>query len=161
MLKTVIPAKAGIQKIYSRPTWMPAFAGMTEKNPDPSNSYQKENMPKYNITRRLVVPVAIVFFTMVISLWIYSQSWKIENDTLNNSIAFISGIILFASIGFGACVIYPIIFFRGGSIGERIFASLFTPVVWNIKEMIRVSEFFTFGETLNYGLNSVFVLLSN
>jgi hypothetical protein len=32
---TVIPAKAGIQKIWCQTDWMPAFAGMTEKTPRP------------------------------------------------------------------------------------------------------------------------------
>jgi hypothetical protein len=34
---TVIPAKAGIQKIWCQADWMPAFAGMTEKTPRPLN----------------------------------------------------------------------------------------------------------------------------
>ncbi len=41
---------------------------------------------------------------------------------------------------------------------ERIIACLITPLVWNLKEMVRVSEFFTLGETLYYGLNTVFLL---
>jgi hypothetical protein len=35
-IQTVIPAKAGIQKIQYIVNWMPAFAGMTKKHPDPS-----------------------------------------------------------------------------------------------------------------------------
>jgi hypothetical protein len=34
-IKTVIPAKAGIQKIRYRLNWMPAFVGMTKKYPAP------------------------------------------------------------------------------------------------------------------------------
>ena len=34
-IKTVIPAKAGIQKIRYPVDWMPAFEGMTENTPLP------------------------------------------------------------------------------------------------------------------------------
>jgi hypothetical protein len=62
------------------------------------------------------------------------------------------------SIGFGPLYAYPSAFFRGASAPERVLASLVTPVAWDVKEVLRVSEYFTWGESLYYGLNTIFIL---
>jgi len=94
---------------------------------------------------------------MLASWLIHSGSWKIQDDGLRHWVAFAAGILLFVSIGHGALLVYPMAFFRGATVGERIVACLITPFLWNIKEIIRVSEFFTWGESLYYGLNSAFL----
>jgi hypothetical protein len=115
-------------------------------------------MQKASFVKRFVIPVSIVLLTMAATSAIYSYSWRINNDTLQWIIANISAVLLFVSIGFGALVIYPMAFFRGASTAERIIASLVTPLAWDIKEIVRVSEFFTYSEALYYGLNQVFLL---
>ncbi|UCD58131.1 MAG: hypothetical protein JSV16_03175 [Candidatus Hydrogenedentota bacterium] len=116
-------------------------------------------MQKTGFVTRFVIPAAIVLVTTVVTSLIYHHlAWKIEGRALHTILAHVSAVILFVSIGFGALLIYPMAFFRGAHMGERILACLITPVVWNAKEMVRVSEFFNFGETLYYGLNSIFLL---
>jgi hypothetical protein len=95
---------------------------------------------------------------MAVSEILYGQSWRIGNDTLHQLTAYIFGLVLFATIGFGPLYVYPRTFFRGASGLERILACLVTPVAWNAKEVVRVSEFFTWGESLYYGLNTIFLL---
>jgi len=116
-------------------------------------------MEKKSLMRRFVIPFTIVIHLMVFSSIIYLRlAWRIDNESLKAVVALISSAILFVSIGFGTLLIYPMAFFRGANAAERIIACLITPLIWNIKEMIRVSEFFTFGETLYYGLNTDFLL---
>jgi hypothetical protein len=115
-------------------------------------------MQKASFMKRFVVPVAIVLITMVASSLLYHNLWKIGDPILHRILAHLFAPLLFISIGFGAVLIYPMAYFRGASATERIIACLITPVVWNVSEMVRVSEFFTFGETLYYGFNTAFLL---
>jgi hypothetical protein len=58
----------------------------------------------------------------------------------------------------GSLIIYPIAFFRGASLLERVVACLVIPVFWSGAEIIRVTEFFTLGESLYYALSSQFIV---
>ena len=37
-------------------------------------------------------------------------------------------------------------------------ASLFTPITWILKEIVRVTAFFSLGESIYFGLNQLFLL---
>lgn len=116
-------------------------------------------MEKAPFLKRFIMPVVIMLAIMAITSTVYFRiTWRIDNTTLKGILALASAAMLFASIGFGSLYIYPRAFFMGAGAGERIIACLITPLVWNIKEMIRVSECFTPGETLYYGLNTTFLL---
>jgi hypothetical protein len=117
-------------------------------------------MEQKSVLKRSIIPVAVVLATMIVTSIIYLHlAWRINaGNPIRPVVTALSSAVLFISIGFGALFIYPKGFFGGASAAERIAACLFTPVVWNLKEMVRVSEFFTFGETLYYGLNTAFLL---
>lgn len=116
-------------------------------------------MEKASFAKRVAIPTCIVLATFVITSILYFHViWKINPSGFRSLIVFIFAAGLFSSIGFGSLLIYPMAFFRGATAAERIIACLVTPIVWNIKEFIRVSEFFTFGETLYYCLNTSFLL---
>jgi hypothetical protein len=116
-------------------------------------------MHRASFVSRFLTPVGTVLAIMLSMLGVYFHlSLRIDVDALRAVVAFVSASLLFTSIGFGALYIYPLAFFRGASSAERIIACLVTPLVWNFKELVRVSEFFTIGETLYYGLNTAFLL---
>lgn len=115
-------------------------------------------MERQSLLRRAVAPAATVLLVWAAGEVLYSQSWRTGNETLHHLVAYVSGLVLFAGIGFGPLYVYPRAFFRGANAWERILASLATPFVWNVKEVIRVSEYFTWGESLYYGLNTIFLL---
>lgn len=115
-------------------------------------------MERQSLIRRAVAPAATVVIVMAASAILYDQSWRIGIDALHQLTAYVSGLILFVSIGFGPLYVYPKAFFRGASALEGILACLVTPVAWDVKEMLRVSEYFTWGESLYYGLNTIFIL---
>jgi len=120
-----------------------------------SNAYIK----KAPFMKRFVYPTSIVLITWIVSTFVYWNSSKVGSAGLHYLLADASGILMFLSIGFGSILIYPMAYFRGASTAERIAASLVTPIIWIIKEEIRVSEFFTLGKTLYYALNQLHVMV--
>jgi hypothetical protein len=122
-------------------------------------SYQQTAIEKKSFVQRCIIPSGTVLLIMIISLLVYFNAWRIDNDFLHWIVAYIFGLLLFISIGFGTLLVYPLMYFRGASGGERVLGSLITPIIWTIKELVRVSEFFTLGESLYYGLSSIFLLI--
>jgi hypothetical protein len=106
-------------------------------------------MQKRDFFQRILVPSSIVLLTMILSRLVYFHA--------SATVATISGVILFLSIGFGAFLIYPMSFFRGAALKERVIGCLVTPVVWNGIEIYNVSEAFTPAEALFYGVNILFL----
>jgi hypothetical protein len=116
-------------------------------------------VPRQSFWRRFLQPVGTVVLVWAVMSVVYLDgAWRLEPGALRSLLAFSSAVLLLLSLGFGALYIYPVAFFRGASTGERLAACLVTPLVWNLKEMLRVGEFFSFGETLYYGLNTAFLL---
>lgn len=106
-------------------------------------------MQNRDFSQRIVVPTGIVLFTMILSRVIYFNS--------SATVATLSGVVMFLSIGFGTFVVYPVSFFRGASLPERIIGCLVTPFVWNGLEIYNMSGAFTLAESLFYGANIVFI----
>ena len=69
------------------------------------------------------------------------------------TIAFLLYLLLGLSISFSGPVIYGVMCFRGASLRERIIGAYLVPVAWVLKEIWRVSDFFTLGESLYYALS--------
>ena len=67
--------------------------------------------------------------------------------------AFGSYLLLGVLIAFGSFVIYPILFFRGASLKERVLGSYAVLLVWVFMEIFRVSEYFTAGESVYYAFS--------
>jgi hypothetical protein len=107
---------------------------------------------------RAIKPAGMVFLAMAVSLSLYKLSAQVEGRLLHGLLSSVFAVTLFLSIGFGALFVYPFAYFRGAGIAERILASLFTPLLWAVKEIVRVNEYFTVGESLYYGLNSLILL---
>lgn len=109
--------------------------------------------------KRFIVPVGIIVISAAASWLMYSNSSRINNDSIHRIIASLSGAVLFLALGHGTLLSYPLMYFRGASTRERILGSLVTFIAWTFKELVRVSEYFTPGETLYYGLGSIFILI--
>ena len=107
---------------------------------------------------RVIVPAGAVCTVMVVSLLFYRHTRHMDPGTIKVLCSHLFAVLLFLSIGFGPFLVYPFAYFKGASTGERICASLFTPAVWSVKEVVRVGEYFTFWESLYYGLNSLILL---
>ncbi|MBN1636743.1 MAG: hypothetical protein JW920_09520 [Deltaproteobacteria bacterium] len=114
---------------------------------------------KTSYTRRIVMPAAVVLVVMALSFIVYGSAWRIDSYALHRFVSHLSAVVLFISIGFGPLLVYPVAYFRGAGVGERIYASLIPPIIWLVKELIRVSEFFTFGETMYFIFNPLNIMI--
>jgi hypothetical protein len=110
-------------------------------------------MEKLNFNKRFVFPVLTVFLAMATSWIIYNLAWRIDNHLIHQLLATLFGTLLFISVTFGALLIYPLAYFRGAPLPERVVASLINPALWSIKECLRLLTSFTFFESLYYFFN--------
>jgi hypothetical protein len=111
-------------------------------------------MQRASLTTRFLFPTAIAALALLASHVIYHSSRLIYNDAIHQEVAFVAGLVyLFVLMG-GSLIVYPVAFFMGARPWERVIACLVTPILWSVMEIIRVTEFFTLGESLYYGLNS-------
>jgi hypothetical protein len=106
-------------------------------------------MENSDFTQRIAIPTSIVLIAMILSRIIYFNT--------SATVATLSGIVMFLSIGFGTLLIYPMSFFRGATLFERVMGCLVTPLVWNGIEIYNTSEAFTPAEAIFYGLNILFL----
>jgi hypothetical protein len=67
--------------------------------------------------------------------------------------AFGSYLLLGVLIAFGSFIVYPILFFRGASLKERVIGSYAVLLVWVFTEIFRVNEYFTAGESVYYAFS--------
>jgi hypothetical protein len=99
---------------------------------------------------RLVTPVLALFLVMTASWVVYNLAWRLDNVSLHNILASLSGTLLFLAVALGALIVYPMAYFRGASLGERVAASLVNPFLWATKECVRLSVSFSFFECVYY-----------
>ena len=94
---------------------------------------------------------------LAVAVWImfqvsYNLLGYIDNKSVYRTLASINWILLVLSTGFSTIVIYPVFFFSGASLRMRILASYIVPLVWCLKEFIRVSGNYTAMEALYYSV---------
>lgn len=110
-------------------------------------------MEKLNFKKRFMFPVWIVFLVMTTSWISYNLAWRIDNHFIHQALASVFGALLFISITFSPLFIYPLAYFRGASLTERVMASLINPFLWATKECLRLLTSFTFLESAYYYFN--------
>ncbi|HPW70040.1 MAG: hypothetical protein GXY28_05445 [Bacteriovoracaceae bacterium] len=114
---------------------------------------------RQGLARRMFIPAFVLLVTAAVSLALYKNFWQFNLPyVLQKAAAFIFGPAAFLAIGCGAIVVYPVCRSRGASVAEAFAASMITPLAWILKEVVRVSEFFSWGESLYYGLSSSLLL---
>lgn len=110
-------------------------------------------MRRSSVTSRFLIPLFLALAVMLLSRGVYSGSFRIDNQALYHSVAVISGTIQFASIVLVAMAIYPLAYFRGASVTERVVAGSTNLAVWVGIDAYNVSEAFGCLESLYYGMN--------
>jgi hypothetical protein len=117
-----------------------------------------EPIQRSSFIKRFLFPAAIAALALLGSHVIYHSSRLIDNDAIHQEVALVAGLVyLFVLMG-GSLIVYPVAFFMGAKPLERVIACLIAPILWSVSEIIRVTEFFTIGESLYYGLNSQVLL---
>jgi hypothetical protein len=113
---------------------------------------------KQPFSRRFIIPVGIMLLVWIVLDILYSNAGIVGHAPTYHTLAFILGILLFISIGFSPLILYPVMYLKGSGAGERILGAFMVPLAFSIKEIIRVSEYFTIPESIYYGLSSVCLL---
>jgi len=116
-------------------------------------------MKKQPFSKRFIFPVLLVFIVMSLSWVIYNLAWRIGNPVIHHLLADIFGTLIFISVTFGTCLVYPMAFSRGASGPERVIASFVNPFIWATKEVVRVYTAFTVTESLYFYLNPLNIWL--
>ena len=98
----------------------------------------------------ILLPSAIAIIIWLVLNASYDLLGVIDDIRLYRNLASINWILLVVCIGFSSLVIYPIAWFKGVSFRLRLLAVYVLPLVWCIKEFIRVSENVTAAEALFY-----------
>ena len=110
-------------------------------------------MEKSNFKKRFIFPVMTVFLIATASWMSYNLAWRIGNNFIHQALAGLSGTLLFISITFSPLLVYPLAYFKGASLTERVTASLIIPFLWATKECFRLLTSFTLLESLYYYFN--------
>ncbi|NOQ42815.1 MAG: hypothetical protein GQ563_10020 [Desulfuromusa sp.] len=116
--------------------------------------------PRKSLNKRLIQPAGIVLLGWLALNFGYDQLIYIENIKLYAFLADLTWVLLVICVGFSTLVIYPIMYSRGASYGERLLGSYLTPIGWCFKEFLRVNVSFTFAEAAFFAVfTSVSLLL--
>ena len=117
-------------------------------------------MQRSSFANRFVSPLLLALIVMVASRIAYLQSSRIDDRSICDLVAVISGLVGFASVVLVAMVVYPVAYFRGATPVERVIASSTNLGVWVCIDAYHVNEAFGLLESLYYGLNIGFILFS-
>ncbi len=107
--------------------------------------------PPDSIRRLFVAPLIAVVIWIALQMS-YDLLGYIDNKSIYRTLAAVNWVLLVLSTGFSVVVIYPITAFMGAPLSIRILASYIVPLVWCLKEFIRVSGNHTVVEALYYAI---------
>ena len=98
--------------------------------------------------RRFVVPASFGLGVLLVLFGTYYSSWYIENRALHWLLTDVVGALYGLYVLFSALLLYPLFVRRGARPGERVLGALLPTLVWCAKEVLRMAELFSFGESL-------------
>ncbi|HPC86526.1 MAG TPA: hypothetical protein P5238_09140 [Smithellaceae bacterium] len=102
--------------------------------------------------KRFIIPAGTALLGWLALHWISENLGWIENREVYKFAMNTVHFVLFFYLALNGFFVYRIMRMRGADLTERIAGSYITPLAYAIKEIIRVSEFFTLGESFFYCL---------
>ena len=112
--------------------------------------------PRAPFARRFLYPVILSVILWLFIYFLNAVPIQIMNLALYR--AYKNSTLLLFYLSFiivGGGLVYPFMYFQGAGPRERLLAALITPVAYILSEMIRVSDYFSLGESIYYGLSSM------
>ena len=109
--------------------------------------------------KRVIGPVLKVFILMSVSYVGYFGSRQLAGGLLQSWMATFFGTTYFMSIAFGTLYVYTASRIRGAGVAACMLASLVNPLIWMIKEVLRLTESHPFLESLYWFLNPLNIWL--
>ena len=114
------------------------------------NNYQ--HGAKASFLKRFAIPSGAALLGWLVLHFISGHLGWIENRAIYKAAMNVVHLVLFFYLLFNGFFVYRAMFLRGAGLSERIAGCYLTPIAYAIKEIIRVSEFFTIGESFFYCL---------
>jgi len=114
-----------------------------------------QDVSKPSFVSRYAIPSGIgvsVFFILFIT---YYASWYVENRVLHFLLTDVVGAIYGFYLLFHVFMLYPILYFRNATLPERISGSSLVLLCWLIKEVVRMTEYYSIAESVFYLLMPV------
>lgn len=96
--------------------------------------------------KRVGIPAGIVLVVMLVSINTYDLSRSIPQRGLHLVVSHLSALFMFLSIWTGALFASSMAYFRGATLKERLFVSLLTPIVWDLKVLWDFVGIYSAGE---------------
>jgi hypothetical protein len=97
---------------------------------------------------RFVIPASIGLGAFIVLFRTYYASWYIDNRALHWLLTDVVGALYGLYVMFSALLLYPLLLRRGARPAERVLGAFLPTLAWCAKEVLRMSEFFSFGESL-------------
>jgi len=110
-------------------------------------------MERQPFTKRILLPVALVFAVMAVSWAGYYGSRRLDHEFSRQLLAKVFGTAWFLSVAFGALYVYTVSYVRGAAMKERVLASAVTPFIWMTKECVKLYTSYSVLQCLYYYLN--------
>lgn len=107
---------------------------------------------KASFLKRFIFPAGAALLGWLALHWISENLDWIENREMYKFAMNTVHVVLFFYLALNAFFVYRALLMRGAGLAERIAGSYITPLAYAVKEIIRVSEFFTIGESFFYCL---------
>jgi hypothetical protein len=114
---------------------------------------------RQSFARRFTVPVLTGLLILALLYLLNSDLVRIEDVRLYRAFRNLALIGFYAGLWLGpALYVYPRMFFRGASVRERLLGAYLVPVAYILSEVVRVTEFFTLGESIYYAFSTMGLL---
>ncbi|HDP79599.1 MAG TPA: hypothetical protein ENN21_02010 [Spirochaetes bacterium] len=110
------------------------------------------HIEKAAFLKRFIIPVTTALLCWLVLHFVSEHLSCIESRVIYKLAMNVVHVVLCFYLGFNGFFVYRAMCMRGARLAERIAGSYITPVAYAIKEIIRVSEFFTIGESFYYCL---------
>jgi len=104
------------------------------------------DMEQLSRIKRLGIPAGLVLVVMLVSINTYDLSRSIPQRGLHLVVSHLSALFMFLSIWTGALFASSMAYFRGATFRERLFVSLLTPIVWDLKVLWDFVGIYSVGE---------------
>jgi hypothetical protein len=98
--------------------------------------------------KRFVIPASIGLGVLLILFGTYYASWYVENRLLHWLLTDVVGALYGLYVAFNVLFVYPLLVSRGARPAERVLGALVPTLFWSAKEVFRMAEFFSFGQSL-------------
>ena len=113
----------------------------------------RNHVQRSSITHRFLAPLFLALTVMIVSRTVYLNACRVDSQALYHALALLAGAVQFASIVLVGLVVYPVTYFRGATVAERVTACSTNLAVWVGIDAYNVSEAFPCLESIYYGVN--------